>query len=294
MVQLLSHRVAQSVIAMLSLAASSFAAGQVVLPGVVHRWAADGDAWDAVGGAHGDIIGEVGFADGVIGQAFNFAGGSIDFGPSAGNFSASDFTVCMWVRTDATAPRMAMISKRPECGAVSLWTIRQYDGHTRAGVIEEGVGGSFIAVVGSPLADGRWHHLAFRREGLEGRIFIDGAPDAVAEGTAVANVNNGASLIAGASVCQGIDQTQPFAGQMDEIQLYARSLTEAEILELFSSTCDVDLDSDNEVGFSDLLVLISQWGPCEPSCLGADLDSSGDVGFSDILLLIAEWGPCDD
>jgi hypothetical protein len=57
--------------------------------------------------------------------------------------------------------------------------------------------------------------------------------------------------------------------------------------------CLADLDGDGQVGFGDLLVLLSQWGPCppDPPCPG-DFDGSGDVNFADLLFLLAAWGPC--
>ncbi|MHC5113848.1 MAG: hypothetical protein ACYTGP_05410 [Planctomycetota bacterium] len=56
------------------------------------------------------------------------------------------------------------------------------------------------------------------------------------------------------------------------------------------ATCPADIDEDGMVGFSDILAVIGQWGPCE--CCRADLDFSLDVGFSDILAIIGAWGPC--
>ncbi|NNM26680.1 MAG: hypothetical protein HKO59_11980 [Phycisphaerales bacterium] len=55
-------------------------------------------------------------------------------------------------------------------------------------------------------------------------------------------------------------------------------------------TCPADLDDDGSVGFTDLLAVLSQWGPCA-GC-DEDLDDSGDVGFTDLLLLLASWGAC--
>jgi hypothetical protein len=55
--------------------------------------------------------------------------------------------------------------------------------------------------------------------------------------------------------------------------------------------CDADLDADGSVGFGDLLVVLSDWGDCDPSC-PADLDGNGNVGFVDLLMLLARWGPC--
>ena len=48
-----------------------------------------------------------------------------------------------------------------------------------------------------------------------------------------------------------------------------------------ASPCNADLDDDGQVGTSDLLVLFSNWGPCE-GCL-ADLDGDGSVTTSDLL-----------
>ena len=52
-----------------------------------------------------------------------------------------------------------------------------------------------------------------------------------------------------------------------------------------------DLDCDGAIGFSDLLELLSEWGPvpdCPPSIL-ADIDEDCDVDFDDLLMLLAGW-----
>jgi hypothetical protein len=49
-----------------------------------------------------------------------------------------------------------------------------------------------------------------------------------------------------------------------------------------------DLNDDGIVGFADLLLMLSVWGPC-PGC-AADLDCSGFVGFTDLLILLNGWG----
>ncbi|MBX3373180.1 MAG: S8 family serine peptidase [Phycisphaeraceae bacterium] len=54
--------------------------------------------------------------------------------------------------------------------------------------------------------------------------------------------------------------------------------------------CPGDIDGDGEVGFNDLLALLSAWGPC-PGC-PEDLDGSGEVGFDDLLALLSAWGGC--
>ena len=54
--------------------------------------------------------------------------------------------------------------------------------------------------------------------------------------------------------------------------------------------CDLDLDGDCRTDFTDLVVLLSAWGPC--SACPADLDRDGQVGFSDLIILLSAWGPC--
>ena len=53
-----------------------------------------------------------------------------------------------------------------------------------------------------------------------------------------------------------------------------------------------DLDGDGSVGIFDLLILLSDWGPCPdpPDDCPADLDNDGTVGIFDLLALLANWG----
>ena len=52
-----------------------------------------------------------------------------------------------------------------------------------------------------------------------------------------------------------------------------------------------DLNGDCTVGAADLLILLSNWGPCDDcgNC-SSDLDNNCVVGASDILILLSNWG----
>jgi hypothetical protein len=54
--------------------------------------------------------------------------------------------------------------------------------------------------------------------------------------------------------------------------------------------CPGDLDADEDVGFQDLLAILSAWG----ACAGCPEDITGDgaVGFADLLIVLSAWGPC--
>ncbi|NNM25830.1 MAG: hypothetical protein HKO59_07545, partial [Phycisphaerales bacterium] len=52
-----------------------------------------------------------------------------------------------------------------------------------------------------------------------------------------------------------------------------------------------DIDCDGDVDFSDLLGLVSSWGPCPLSGVScaADVTGDGTVDFEDLLALLAAW-----
>jgi len=54
-------------------------------------------------------------------------------------------------------------------------------------------------------------------------------------------------------------------------------------------TCLGDFDGDNDVGITDFLILLANWGGTGPE---GDIDGDGTVNINDFLLLLANWGPC--
>jgi len=78
-------------------------------------------------------------------------------------------------------------------------------------------------------------------------------------------------------------------------ELYIVDLFGGEIFKIVPVTPTVDatgdLDGDCAVGINDLLILFSNWGPCDDceDCI-ADLDGNCTVGISDLLAMFANWG----
>lgn len=57
--------------------------------------------------------------------------------------------------------------------------------------------------------------------------------------------------------------------------------------------CVGDVNGDDVVDFSDLVELLSTFGPCPANAdCSADLDEDDEVGFSDLLIVLANWGNC--
>ncbi|MFE5916610.1 exo-alpha-sialidase [Streptomyces sp. NPDC056468] len=73
--------------------------------------------------------------------------------------------------------------------------------------------------------DGRWHHLALRRGGGRLTLFIDGRP------TSTADVSGSVSRNSpfGVHIGQRMDSRQFFTGGIDEVRVWNRALTDAEL-----------------------------------------------------------------
>ncbi|MCP3905235.1 MAG: hypothetical protein GY715_16540 [Planctomycetes bacterium] len=83
------------------------------------------------------------------------------------------------------------------------------------------------------------------------------------------------------------ENSHPFTG------IFSR----ADIVRVLSAPigCDIpspDFDGDGDVDFTDLLILIGQWGDCPspPAECPTDLNGDGSVDFADVLLVLAAWG----
>lgn len=57
-----------------------------------------------------------------------------------------------------------------------------------------------------------------------------------------------------------------------------------------ADSCDGDVDGDAEIGFGDLLAILTTWGSCA-GCDG-DIDGDGSIDFQDVLAVISGWGAC--
>jgi hypothetical protein len=64
----------------------------------------------------------------------------------------------------------------------------------------------------------------------------------------------------------------------------------AEVNCLPEPDCPADIDGDNAVNVSDLLMIIDQWGQTNSL---ADVNEDGIVNVSDLLIVIDNWGPCE-
>jgi DNA-binding beta-propeller fold protein YncE len=209
----------------------SISAPESLVPeGLVNHWRGDGTADDAVDGKHGRWIGGASFAAGTIGRAFTFDGGPrrVVFGAHENIDSANPsagMTVALWARTEPR-PSASVLLERVSTTetAPAGWRVAQTADGRLAVCFGDAIGppcvpGTPNAVVSpEPLASGRWTHVAFTRDSMNVRLFVDGR--AVAAGTlATLGGCEWCTLRAGGGAI-GL----PFRGGLDEIMLYDRAL----------------------------------------------------------------------
>lgn len=95
-------------------------------------------------------------------------------------------------------------------------------------------GSSIVSELGSNNAvvtDGNWHHIAFTIDGISLKLYIDGRPDDI-DPVLTGTMSNTASTLYFGDRSSQVDAE--FQGQMDEVRLYNRSLSPAEVAKLAS------------------------------------------------------------
>lgn len=188
-------------------------------PGLVHWWPGEGDARDVIGRAHGTMSGGSGFAAGQVGQAF--AGTVAVPHPLGINFDRdSSMTLELWVRPTNGPGSGHIIGKRVGCDVPSPSTFQ---------LATDGGGLHFSASPGIRLdaATGKlpldvWTHLGLTHDGKTLSLYVNG--ELSASRTQSLGPTNSAPLKIG-----GSGDCAPFAGLTDEVSIYNRALTAAEI-----------------------------------------------------------------
>ena len=82
------------------------------------------------------------------------------------------------------------------------------------------------------ISDGKWHHIAMRRNGSQAELFVDGKKE-IAGNITDNDKNNEGLFMIGARFRNNGEPTGFFKGSIDEVRIFTRSLTDNEMLKLF-------------------------------------------------------------
>jgi hypothetical protein len=191
--------------------------------GLIGWWKAEGDAVDQVGSNHGTLLGDATYGPGRVGQAFLFDGknDAVSVG-DAPEFKIQDFTIEAWIQRASTTvisqdPYQAGIifSYGPGGYGFALWD----DGSLF--LTKNQVDAVFATLA---VTDTEFHHVAVTKAGNTVRFYLDGVGQ-LAEPYDPEFTFTGPAAIGG----RGGDFLASFLGSIDEVSIYNRALSAAEI-----------------------------------------------------------------
>ena len=210
------------------------AGGPGQLPsGLVALWSGEGNANDSAGENPGTLHGGVTFAKGQVGQAFRFDGstGVVSVPHRAlWDFGNNAFTIAFWANFNSARRAEVFICDDNGYGLEqNKWLFWR---GTQGNVLTFTIAGPRLENIGqfpfSP-APGQWYHLAVTREGSEWTFYTNGAVIGNASVT-ITVPSMTAPLTIGDS--EGLSY---FSGLLDEVSIYNRALSAAEIQSLYGA-----------------------------------------------------------
>ncbi|MDQ3802250.1 MAG: M12 family metallo-peptidase [Acidobacteriota bacterium] len=193
-------------------------------------WRAEGTTNDSAGQNHGALLETGTYGAGRIGRAFHFSSAAIFeeqfYAPTAGLPKGSkDRTVELWFSVEgyfgtATGKLASFETIQPGSTYFEL----SVSGNESGKVFFTSRSGDTIGSLTSSASFqlGRWHHLALTTQGATATMYLDGR--LVAQGQAPVSIPENAVFLAG----------NQLKGSLDEISVYDRALSPAEIQRVFA------------------------------------------------------------
>ncbi|HUV65784.1 MAG TPA: LamG domain-containing protein [Sedimentisphaerales bacterium] len=235
----------------------------------------DGNLLDSSGNNYnGDPCGVVAYAAGVAGQALELRGTSgssfVNVAGYPGVVGTQSRTVSAWIKTHLTGE----IASWGQNVAGQKWIFRVQESNGVIGAIRIEVNGGYI-VGSTDVRDEQWHHVAaiLIDDGspnvTEVMLYVDGVLEVVSD------LLDGPINTAGDGVLRIGEapwHTRPFTGQIDDLRIYSRVLSQGELASLagvsegatlrqplLPTAAVVDLDGDERIDFKDFALLANQW-----------------------------------
>jgi len=151
------------------------------------------------------------------------------------SLALKELTLSAWIRTATKGGPWRRILEKGNSSAFDLTMDGDYPNYTPVGKVQMAVLGKNQTFSDESVADGNWHHVAGTYNGVEENLYVDGILQRDRRqwvGGVGANANN---LIIGNNRIPGnfADGGGAFDGQIGEVRVYNRGLSEAEVKELY-------------------------------------------------------------
>ncbi len=197
--------------------------------GLVALWSAEGNADDSVGGRHGQLENQAGYAPGIRGQAFAFhnLGDGVVAPATDLPIGTSDRTIDCWIYVESFNPAadtfVAGYGVSAE-GQGYSFGLQKQDHRLILSQWGEGVSGPV-------LESGRWYNLAVTSAGTISKLYVDGVN--VATGAMKFNTPAGTQFHIGQ--VQAPYTLRQLIGRIDEVAVYDRALSDDEIMGIYEA-----------------------------------------------------------
>jgi hypothetical protein len=192
----------------------------------IAKWSAEGNANEGNLGLNGTLVGNTAFIAGKVGQAFTFNGNgdSVEIPNSAALNPTTALTVEAWVNTSNPNQVADLVSKDGET-SLRQFMLSLVNGKIRA---QLGVAAGLQFFDGATtLQPNTWYHAAMTYDGAVLKLFINGVQDgslaltgSIISGTQPVRIGGGSP---------GGTAPYYFQGRLDEVAVYSRALSPAEI-----------------------------------------------------------------
>jgi hypothetical protein len=196
--------------------------------GLVSWWRAEGNAFDSAGTNNGTVNGNVTYAPEEVGQGFVFdgSGSYVQLGNPA-SLQLQDFTIETWLArrsstvTSLDGNGLGLILTYDSNGGYGLFM----DASGRPGLTEVGISSVQPTVA---ITDTNLHHVAVTKSGASVVFYVDGA-------AYPAPAFNPGFVFNSSATIGGIGNNYSFYGLVDELSVYNRGLSAAEVAAIYNA-----------------------------------------------------------
>ncbi len=229
--------------------------------GLVAYYPLNGNANDESGnGNHGSENGEIEYIDGRTGQAAKFDG-TDDYilVPDNDTLDLSDaMTITAWIKSESTSGPRVIVSKWNDNSWDYSYIFKDhnYSDKLRITLTKGGLRGDLGDLTGAafiPLET--WIHVAATYDSDTLRLYFNGVQDGTL--SASGTIKNSATALLIGAVYTGGGIQEKFKGAIDDIRIYNRALSPAEIQEIYSNqpvTLNANFTANQTTGTAPLSV----------------------------------------
>ena len=208
--------------------------------GLVGYWPFNGNANDESGnGNNGTVTGATLTADrnGKENSAYSFDGVDdyIECNSTIGNFGVNDFTISSWVLNSKGG---TIVAKRNSPGWGNFWSLDFGKNAPAWEISQENSPIGYDFFESQNVYPNEWKFCTLVRVGKQIYLYVDGKKISANSTSIIQNINNTANITFAARKLSeySYELTEIFNGQLDDISIYNRALTEQEITALYTGS----------------------------------------------------------